>query len=99
MRPPTDAPRVSCTGGCSSASSRRSSAETHLSCTLGQFADSRGCKVHTFARPLRIELARRGLNGMHEGAPQIGKQYFVYLVGTKGGQAGAVISSEIAELY
>ena len=63
----------------------------------GQFANSRGCKVHTFARPLRIELARRGLNGMHEGAPEIGRQYFVYLVGTKDGQAGAVISSEIAK--
>lgn len=62
----------------------------------GHFADSTGCHVIDVRRPLRINLKAVGLGGMDEAAPRPGRHYFIYLVTTRTGQTGAVVSSRIA---
>lgn len=62
----------------------------------GSFADSSGCRVVSVPRMLRIDLEKVGLNGLDEGSPRPGDQYFIYMIGTADGEVGAIVSKQIA---
>ncbi len=66
---------------------------TSLALHAGHCADGGGREIMTIRRRHKIDLTKNGLNGLDKGRPRVGQGYYIYVVETRSGEVGAVVSA------
>ena len=67
--------------------------KTSLALHAGHCADGSGREIMTIRRRHKIDLTKNGLNGLDKGGLRVGQGYYIYVVETRSGEVGAVVSA------